>query len=560
MPARAEASGKDAESKTRHTTSQRGKIRSHLRGRSIGERSTNTNTGGAMLSKMRGHVFVVHADLRTLRCDHWLLPVDAGCSVSRSWWGTPSWRAIERHLPPAMTSDERVVEVPWTGSRRPWPTNVAGGRSTSELWLGESVRRFLQRASRAGHALERARPLLAMPVVGTGYGGKRRRAGDVLRVVLPVVYDFVEQHAVDVVVVAWTEEDLAAVQAARRQVAQVRSVWPLPAELQERAIALGAQASRGELAVFFGAGVSVAAGLPTWEGLLDRLAARAGFREEERTELAQLGAPDRAQLIATRFAQQNRDIGREVRECLDTDGEVGLPHAMLAGLPVAEFITTNYDDVFERACDATRRPVARLPYTPAREAQRWLLKMHGCVTVPSDIVLTRRDYMRYAERNAALAGIVQAMLITRHMLFVGFSLEDDNFHRIVDAVERAMGGQHPEGLGSVVSLMANPLAEQLWGDDLRWIALGTSSEALSELSRRFEIFLDAVSFYAADPQHLLHPRFAGVLTAEERELRELLVPLVRWMRANGPPAPEDPITAAWARVERLLRALGHENG
>jgi hypothetical protein len=28
-------------------------------------------------------------------------------------------------------------------------------------------------------------------------------------------------------------------------------------------------------------------------------------------------------------------------------------------------------------------------------------------------------------RRAALAGIVQALLVTRHMLFVGFSLRDD---------------------------------------------------------------------------------------------------------------------------------------
>ena len=30
------------------------------------------------------------------------------------------------------------------------------------------------------------------------------------------------------------------------------------------------------------------------------------------------------------------------------------------------------------------------------------------------------------------------MLITKHMLFVGFSLNDENFHRIMDAVRGAM--------------------------------------------------------------------------------------------------------------------------
>jgi hypothetical protein len=39
------------------------------------------------------------------------------------------------------------------------------------------------------------------------------------------------------------------------------------------------------------------------------------------------------------------------------------------------------------------------------------------------------DYLRYESRRAALAGIVQSLLITKHMLFIGFGLQDDNFHR-----------------------------------------------------------------------------------------------------------------------------------
>ena len=70
-----------------------------------------------------------------------------------------------------------------------------------------------------------------------------------------------------------------------------------------------------------------------------------------------------------------------------------------------------------------------LPMAPKLRADRWLLKMHGCVTQPQDIVLTRKDYIRYAENSAALGGIVQALMMTKHMLFVGFSLQDDNFHR-----------------------------------------------------------------------------------------------------------------------------------
>jgi len=65
------------------------------------------------------------------------------------------------------------------------------------------------------------------------------------------------------------------------------------------------------------------------------------------------------------------------------------------------------------------------PLTSERGAvaeRGWLLKLHGCVTRPEEIVLSRDDYMAYDSSRSALAGIVQAMMLTKHMLFVGFSL------------------------------------------------------------------------------------------------------------------------------------------
>ena len=81
---------------------------------------------------MSGHLFVVHGDLRTLRCDHWLFPVDAGLSASRSWNRTATWERIRDHLPARLTLADRVAEVPWEGERRPWPTHVASGSKVEE--------------------------------------------------------------------------------------------------------------------------------------------------------------------------------------------------------------------------------------------------------------------------------------------------------------------------------------------------------------------------------------------------------------------------------------------
>lgn len=49
-------------------------------------------------------------------------------------------------------------------------------------------------------------------------------------------------------------------------------------------------------------------------------------------------------------------------------------------------------------------------------------KLHGSVDRPQVIGLSREDYLAFPEPRGALAGIVQALLITGRMLFVGFSL------------------------------------------------------------------------------------------------------------------------------------------
>ena len=166
-------------------------------------------------------------------------------------------------------------------------------------------------------------------------------------------------------------------------------------------------------------------------------------------------------------------------------GTYTLTHALLAGLPATEFVTTNYDELFERAPDAAGMPVVALPYEPVtQQPQRWLLKLHGTVSSPADIVLTREDYLRYPDRRGALAALVQALLITRHMLFVGFSLGDDNFHRIVDDVRKALGdrGPEPEPFGTALMVRAPSFTQELWKDDLDIVALDEAEVALAARS------------------------------------------------------------------------------
>lgn len=80
-----------------------------------------------------------------------------------------------------------------------------------------------------------------------------------------------------------------------------------------------------------------------------------------------------------------------------------------------------------------------LPYYPVKASSRIILKMHGDVDFPQDLVITGDDYCKYdTGRTKALAGLVQSSLMTSHFLFLGFSMTDANYLRILEEVREAL--------------------------------------------------------------------------------------------------------------------------
>lgn len=524
---------------------------------------------------MAGHVFIVWGDLTRVASDAWLMPCGIEASPGAHWldalelppdftWPRPpaDWGAQERRAFPFFNkrhrgSDGQLVPMPWL-------VHMGGGRRVPIGWFVQGVREFLGRVAEdlkhAAPAHNRVKHMVTLPLVGTGFGGMRHRAGEMVRALLPVLYEGAARYDLDISLVIKDAPDYAAAQKERRRYQQSGvHRWPeLDQSARRQADTLAKRASAGQLVLFMGAGVSVGAGLPTWGEFL-RLLAEHPLQQMvmDVKQLARLSYGDQARIIERGFGgreQMGAAIGHILRR-----RHYSLTHAMLAALPVLEAVTTNYDTLFEQASDAIGQPTAVLPYESVGADRRWLLKMHGCVRSPADIVLTREDYLRYAERRSALGGIVQALLITKHMLFVGFSLDDDNFHRIADDVRKvARGARHDqdERFGTSIVLVDRPFLAQLWEREIDMVVLQQEDPErapgaqLREAARHFEIFLDYLLAQVADPSYLLDDRFTELLTAEERELREVLLTL------TTPETGKLRGTPAWGQVERLLLQLG----
>jgi hypothetical protein len=516
---------------------------------------------------MPGHVFLLHGDLTRLACDAWLMPTDARLRVLSTWrrWPPNAPPPLPDEAPSRswVSGKTRVMKLRgWPEANpRPWLVNVGAGEKERVEWFVAGAEEFLDRAAedlakrRPRHG--RARHLVGLPLVGTGQGGKAAAAGLVVQKLLPLLARAARRHDFDVALVVLDDAAFAAAQAERARVGA--SQWrELGEDLRRRAESLAEKATRGELVLFLGAGVSAAAGLPLWQALLDLLAGDAELTAEEQRDLRRLSATDQAWFIERRIAEKRGAAGARRAIADRVRGfHPSLLHFALAALPVREIVTTNYDQLFEIASEGMGQRVSVIPHDLDRQASRWLLKMHGSVTHPEDIVLTREDFMRYEQRRQALAGIVQALLITRHMLFVGFSLEDENFHRIADSVRRALG--HADArYGTVLSLAYDPLLEGLWERDLVLLPMGepvrdekTRATRIAERARKLEIFFDYIlSRTARAPSHVLDERFAAVLTRGERTLRDRV-------RAFAARVPEEARKGgAWEEVRAMIARLG----
>ena len=510
---------------------------------------------------MSGHVFVVGADLTRLACDDVLVPTDRDLHVDAGWLPLLPEDAVAAagdgtvRLRAGWPTDARVLQVAGSREPRTWLVDTVGDEGRGLDWLLDGAREALATVASAPersprHA--RARRLVALPALGTGWGVAAGSRGTLLERLLPVLQTAAGEHGFDVALVLRDARDLAAAQQVRRS-GQGR--WDLPQRLRSLGEVLGRRGRGGELAVFAGAGVSAAAGLPTWPSLLEELAQLCDLEPDLRAGLAGLPPQDSAALLARELGQSRLSayIGERF-----ADRSYTLAHAVLAALPVQELVTTNYDRLLEAAAEGARRPLDVLPFQESVPGRPWLLKLHGDVTRPETVVLTREHYLRTGDHRAALAGVLHSLLLTRHVLFVGASMLDDDLIRIAHEVRSALQPLDPQSrrrLGTVLALTEDPARARLWERDVDTVAIGDAGSSEAEAARRLEVLLDLIGCVACPATgYLLDPAYRGMLTADEAALAAALSDL----EARVASAPRT--AQAWQLVEDVLRRLGASSG
>jgi len=199
----------------------------------------------------------------------------------------------------------------------------------------------------------------------------------------------------------------------------------IPVELTE-------SLKKGECVLFVGAGLSK--GFPQWKELVEPLADELGVSMDKDPRI-----------IASWYENEFGRSKLEEKIVSQLNRDVPLPktHTILANLPLKAIVTTNYDNLLEKALSEKKRNVTKIVYdkqAPLAEAnQLQIIKMHGDIDDPSTIVITKKDYDEYPEKHKALITHLLGLLISSHFLFVGFSLEDPNFDNIHTQIKSLFG-------------------------------------------------------------------------------------------------------------------------
>ena len=496
-----------------------------------------------------GHLFIINGDVTKLACDAILIPTDAGFKIEPHWS-----TAISGHEDELAELRRKSVER-W-GSKKTLRLNREAKRPW--VWLGKVgmvgedwnfktfepvVEEFVRKAARVIKIEDGRRiygwplPRVAVNLVGSGRGGGAQRKGDLVCGLVEKLSSLAGLHQVDIVLVTFGAKPYAAAQRARRlkvgdRDTALRTNWVFTdrrkADLIRCGRGLAENAIRSHLVLFIGAGASAGAGLPQWNDLLAGVAKDAGMEPESRKHLRDKDPRDQATILEGRLKGQDLDLKKlkkAVAQKLDSS-HYALLHGLLASLPSTEAVTTNFDCLFETAWTTDGRQPTILPESAVDADGRWLLKLHGSVHKSDDMVLTRSDYMDMPRRHGALMGLVQGLLMMRHMMFVGYSLRDEDFHELIHEVRTARGETtDPRPLGTVLTLYEDHLEQELWGHDLHIVPMTAPRRKECddpEAARQLEIFIDLVAYLSATSAAFFLDETYDELSEAERDLRDHL--------------------------------------
>jgi len=169
----------------------------------------------------------------------------------------------------------------------------------------------------------------------------------------------------------------------------------------------------------------------------------------------QIGAPPDTLLadLTDLFADQKGEdaLVQFLKEKLivsDLDEAKAPTHRLLLSLSLNLLYTTNQDNIFELTAARYKRPYRRVvtlqDLSDSIPGERLLIKFHGDLDVPDSLVFGSRSYQRrITAADHPLDIKLRSDLLGKQLLFLGYSIRDENVTKLIDSVQRVFDGHMP---------------------------------------------------------------------------------------------------------------------
>lgn len=219
---------------------------------------------------------------------------------------------------------------------------------------------------------------------------------------------------------------------------------------------------------FIGSGISRRyLGLPNWMGLLEKIAERAVVNFEDLKKLGNnekiaqeleyfyfrkqtdesIKGKQRRELMRDAIADIIRQYSKFEDEGKEIAGEI---EALKRTRPKA-IITTNYDDFLEQIFGNRCRRYIGQKVVASREDNKKvdeeiieIYKIHGCISEPDSIVITKEDYDDFFEKSKYLYAKILTLFCEYPLIFMGYSISDRNIKDVLTTIVEMMSVEQLE--------------------------------------------------------------------------------------------------------------------
>lgn len=192
--------------------------------------------------------------------------------------------------------------------------------------------------------------------------------------------------------------------------------------------------------LFVGAGVSKNVGVPTTGEIVTEMARQLGLDPQEFRTLADHRMLAEFYLLTKGTLGPLRSWMDVTWHRQDVDVKNSEIHRLIVELAFPIIYTTNYDRWLERAFEAYGKEYIKInnvgDMLKSREDVTQIVKFHGDFDDDESLILTEASFFERLDFESALDLKLQADVLGRPVLFIGYSLSDINIRYLVYKLQR----------------------------------------------------------------------------------------------------------------------------